>query len=287
MNELLRIEALEGADGATPKLHRVNLAVGVGETVALLGGAGAGKSALLRAIVGLQPPETGRILLRNEPIEHLPPDRILERGVALSAQHRRVFRSLSLTENLLLGAVHLTRAEARDGLEQVFELMPGLATRRRRPVRVEHGLIGGRGLDLGLILRGLQMRAQGHRLPGQAQGQQQRDQRSGQLRIGDAEVQEVRGDLRGRGAHLVLVQLLRPEEVGLLQQAVMFRGGGLPVDQLGLLDGVLEAPLLDQAFGLLAERLGRRRGLGRLLGLAILEEHEMPLSWALPPVSAN
>lgn len=135
MNELLRIEGLMVATGPTRRLHGIDLVVGEGETVAVLGGAGAGKSALLGAIMGLHRPEAGRILLGEEPIGHLPPDRILARGVALSTQHRRVFGSLSVTENLLLGAVHRRRAEARDGLERVFELMPGLAARRRRPAR--------------------------------------------------------------------------------------------------------------------------------------------------------
>ena len=155
---LLRVEGLDVVDAdGRPRLLGVSLTVAGdgdgGAVVAVLGGAGAGKSALLGAIAGIRPAGAGRVWLRGEAIEGLPPERVLARGVALAAQRRRVFRSLSLAENLLLGAAHRSGAEARAGLARVFELMPELAARRRRPVR-ELPAAERRLLDIGRALVG-------------------------------------------------------------------------------------------------------------------------------------
>jgi branched-chain amino acid transport system ATP-binding protein len=149
---LLWIEGLDVAEGLLPRACGVGLALPEGgAVVALLGGAGAGKSAVLRAVAGIHPAEAGRILLRGEPVERLPPDALLARGVALAAQRPRVFLNLSLRDNLLLGAAHLPRATAREGLAWVFHLMPELAARRDRPV-AQLGAPERRLLDIGRAL---------------------------------------------------------------------------------------------------------------------------------------
>ena len=75
VSELLRIEGLDAVDGPFLRAYGIGLTVEEGQVVALLGGTGAGKSALMRAIRGIRPPDAGRILLRGEPIHGLPPKR--------------------------------------------------------------------------------------------------------------------------------------------------------------------------------------------------------------------
>ena len=106
-------------------LHGVTLAVGPGEAVALLGRNGAGKTTVIRSIVGFTPPRAGRVIWEDTAIEGWPPYRIARRGIALVPQGRRIFAPLSVRENLTIGA----RA-AGWSLERVFDLFPRLRERQ-------------------------------------------------------------------------------------------------------------------------------------------------------------
>ena len=108
-------------------LHGVSLRVGTGEAVALLGRNGAGKTTMIRSIVGYTPPRQGRIVYDGTAISGWPAYRIARRGLALVPQGRRIFAPLSVRENLLLGARH-------DGftLERIFELFPRLRERQEQ-----------------------------------------------------------------------------------------------------------------------------------------------------------
>jgi branched-chain amino acid transport system ATP-binding protein len=108
-------------------LHGVSLRVGTGEAVALLGRNGAGKTTVIRSIVGFTPPRQGRIVYDGTAISGWPAYRIARRGLALVPQGRRIFAPLSVRENLLLGARH-------DGftLERIFELFPRLRERQEQ-----------------------------------------------------------------------------------------------------------------------------------------------------------
>jgi branched-chain amino acid transport system ATP-binding protein len=111
-------------------LQGVSLSVGDGEIVAVLGRNGVGKTTLMRSIVGVTPPRRGRILYRGADIAGLPPHVITGRSIALVPQGRRIFASLSVRENLVLGirAPQAGRAAAWT-LERVHALFPILRER--------------------------------------------------------------------------------------------------------------------------------------------------------------
>ncbi|MBI2197037.1 MAG: ABC transporter ATP-binding protein [Candidatus Rokubacteria bacterium] len=121
---MLEVDGIHTYYGESHILHGVSLRVAAGEAVALLGRNGAGKTTMIRSIVGFTPPREGRIVFAGEPIQAWPPYRISRRGVALVPQGRRIFSPLSVRENLLLGA----RAYGWT-LERVFALFPRLRER--------------------------------------------------------------------------------------------------------------------------------------------------------------
>jgi len=128
--ELLAIEALRVEYGAVAAVKGVSLAVGSGEVVALLGANGAGKSTMLRTISGLVRPRSGRIRFAGVAIERLAPPRIVRLGLAHCPEGRRIFGSLSVAENLRLGAsARADRVSASADRERLFELFPVLRDR--------------------------------------------------------------------------------------------------------------------------------------------------------------
>ncbi|MGB7100633.1 MAG: ABC transporter ATP-binding protein [Xanthobacteraceae bacterium] len=111
-------------------LKGVSLDVNEGETVALIGANGAGKSSILRAITGLRPIRRGEIHFRGARLDGLPPDEIVKRGVVMVPEGRRVFPYMSVKDNLLMGAfVHSDRAGIAAGLEKVLTRFPRLKER--------------------------------------------------------------------------------------------------------------------------------------------------------------
>ena len=120
----LQVEGIHTYYGESHILHGVSLTVGSGEAVVLLGRNGAGKTTMIRSIVGFTPPREGQVLFDGDAIHRWPAHRIARRGLALVPQGRRIFAPLSVRENLLLGA----RADGWT-LERVFELFPRLRDR--------------------------------------------------------------------------------------------------------------------------------------------------------------
>ena len=121
MSAMLEVEGIQTYYGDSHVLHGVSLTVAAGEAVALLGRNGAGKTTVIRSIVGFTPPRAGRIVFDGAAIEAWPAHRIARRGIALVPQGRRIFAPLSVRENLTLGA----RA-AGWPLDGVFALLPRL-----------------------------------------------------------------------------------------------------------------------------------------------------------------
>jgi branched-chain amino acid transport system ATP-binding protein len=123
--------------GVVRVLHRVSIAVHEGETVALLGTNGNGKSTLMKCIMGLVPVDNGEVFLEIDgqriDLRGKPPEAIVNLGIALVPEGRRLFPKLTVEENLLLGAY---RTEARktmaDNLRFCFEAFPILHQRRRQ-----------------------------------------------------------------------------------------------------------------------------------------------------------
>ena len=114
-------------------LSGVSLTVGPGEIVALVGANGAGKTTLLKSITGLLAPRSGFIRWHGEDLRSLPPHRIVERGIALAPEGRRLFGEMTVEENLELGA-YLPRARVamRENLDRVYGIFPSLRERRRQ-----------------------------------------------------------------------------------------------------------------------------------------------------------
>jgi branched-chain amino acid transport system ATP-binding protein len=110
----------------------VDLKLFAGETVAMIGANGAGKSTLLRAIAGLHPAAAGTIRLDGRDITHLPAHRRVAAGIVLVPEGRRLFPSLTLEENLTIGATR-RRPGGAWNLTKLFELFPWMAERRHRP----------------------------------------------------------------------------------------------------------------------------------------------------------
>jgi branched-chain amino acid transport system ATP-binding protein len=128
---LLAVRGLEVAYGPVTAVRGLNLDVGPGEIVALLGVNGAGKTSTLRGITGLLRPRAGRVIFAGERIDGLGPDRVVARGVAHVPEGRRVFPGLSVTDNLMLGAWHRSGPGVEGTQRQlVFDTFPLLADRR-------------------------------------------------------------------------------------------------------------------------------------------------------------
>ena len=128
---LLSVENLDASYGDARALHGVSCSVNKGETLALIGSNGAGKSTLLKSIVGLVANKQGKIIFKGEDISLMPANEIVKRGLALVPEGRRLFPSLSVEENLILGG-----KVARVGqwnLEAIYALFPILKEKRHQP----------------------------------------------------------------------------------------------------------------------------------------------------------
>lgn len=115
--------------GEVDILHGVSGYVLPGEMVAIIGPNGAGKSTFLRAIFGLLPVRAGRVLWRGEDVSNLRPDQLVQRGLSYVPQVENVFPSLTVFENLEMGAF-VSKNGFAGRVEQIFELFPDLAGRR-------------------------------------------------------------------------------------------------------------------------------------------------------------
>jgi branched-chain amino acid transport system ATP-binding protein len=155
MTTLLRVEALAAGYGDLVAVHEASLEVREGEIVALIGGNGAGKTTTLRAIAGLLPPRRGRIELAGQRIDGLDSPAIVARGVAHVPEGRQLFPTLSVQENLELGArTAEARARRAESLAGIFRLFPRLAERSRQAA----GTLSGGEQQMGAIGRGLMAR---------------------------------------------------------------------------------------------------------------------------------
>jgi branched-chain amino acid transport system ATP-binding protein len=130
---LLRVQGLEAFYGDFQALYGVDIEVARGQIVAIIGANGAGKSTLLNAIVGLNPARRSAISFDGAEIGGEPPYSIVRRGLTIVPEGRRLFASLSVEENLLIGA-EVKRAGDWT-LARVYELFPVLRERRNTPSR--------------------------------------------------------------------------------------------------------------------------------------------------------
>ncbi len=133
----LHIEGLSAAYGAVRVLEDVSIAVDSGQTVALLGTNGNGKSTLMKCVMGLLRPSAGTVVAEIDGARHdltrLTTEQIVDLGIALVPEGRRLFPKLTVEENLHLGAYRkLARAQLQRNLAHSFEIFPVLQERRRQ-----------------------------------------------------------------------------------------------------------------------------------------------------------
>jgi branched-chain amino acid transport system ATP-binding protein len=131
MSVLLQTRALTAYYGDAQALFGIDFQVMAGETVAVIGANGAGKSTFMKAVTGLVKTPADSIHFQGRPIGGLPPGEIVRRGIALVPEGRRLFPSLSVEENLLMGGY--ARRPGPWGLARLFELFPILAHKRAQP----------------------------------------------------------------------------------------------------------------------------------------------------------
>ena len=129
MSKALIVENIEVFYGEFQALFGVSLEVESGETVAIIGANGAGKTTLMRAICGMLIPKTGRILYKDEVISGEAPFRLNQRGIAMVPEERKIFPSLTVEENLKIGA-YSHRAGMWD-LARIYDLFSALKERSR------------------------------------------------------------------------------------------------------------------------------------------------------------
>ena len=127
---VLQITNLSSGYGNKVVVRDINLQIGRGEIVTLLGANGVGKSTILRTITGQIKPQSGRLLFENHDIAGLPAYQIAAMGVGYSPEGRRIFGNLTVYENLVVGAYRLkTKASFKENLRWVYSLFPRLAER--------------------------------------------------------------------------------------------------------------------------------------------------------------
>ena len=132
---LVRVEGLHTYYGKSHILHGVSLEVAPGEVVGLLGRNGVGKSTTLKSIMGLVRPSHGRILFNGAAITGLAPHRLARLGIGYVPEDRRIFRLLTVMENLRTGfdRAGVDDARRKQLLDKAFEYFPRLAERRNQP----------------------------------------------------------------------------------------------------------------------------------------------------------
>jgi branched-chain amino acid transport system ATP-binding protein len=151
-NIMLEVRNIEVRYSGLPVIQDISLNVRVGELVSVVGGNGAGKSTLFKAIMGVLRPTRGGIIFQNEAVAGKSTEEIVRRGMVCIPEDRKLFRPLSVEENLHLGAYILKdRRQYLTLMEEVFTLFPILKERRHQPAATLSGgeqqmLAIGRGL---------------------------------------------------------------------------------------------------------------------------------------------
>ncbi|MCH7999856.1 MAG: ABC transporter ATP-binding protein [Chloroflexi bacterium] len=129
MTAVLRVQDVVAGYGEVEILHGVSITVSEAEIVAIIGPNGAGKSTLLKAIFGLVSVQNGSVHLAERDVTNMAPNKIVQSGMSYVPQTENVFPSLTINENLEMGA-YVRRDGLRDRLERVYGLFPDIASRR-------------------------------------------------------------------------------------------------------------------------------------------------------------
>ncbi len=130
---MLKLEKVNTYYGRIQALRDVSLEVSEGEIVAVIGSNGAGKTTLLNTISGMIPARNGQIIFNGQPITALSPEKVVRLGISQVPERRQVFGTMSVLDNLILGAYHRHRRDGKEVIERdlefVFEIFPRLKDR--------------------------------------------------------------------------------------------------------------------------------------------------------------
>lgn len=129
---ILELDGVSGGYGEADILHDVSLNVGAGEIVVIIGPNGAGKSTAIKAVFGLLRLSSGRISLDGEEITGMEPAKVVRKGVCYVPQTNNVFPSLTVEENLEMGA-YVRQDDFRPRLREIYDMFPPLLEKRRQP----------------------------------------------------------------------------------------------------------------------------------------------------------
>jgi len=135
---ILKVQHLSVSYGHVNALKDVSLEVFPGEIVVLIGANGAGKTTLLESVLGVNPLRSGSVVFEGREISGLPADRNVRAGICLVPEGRGVFASMTVLDNLLLGAHHNMR-NVQSSLRRIFEWFPILAGRKKQVARTLSG----------------------------------------------------------------------------------------------------------------------------------------------------
>ena len=131
---MLELSNLSVSYGENRVLRGIDLSIGEGEIVCLIGNNGAGKTTMLRTLSGLLKPESGTVRFLGKTLNGLPPHKIVRMGISHVPEGRRIFAGLTVIENLVLGSfLRKEDAEVKRDMDNVFELFPVLHERRKQP----------------------------------------------------------------------------------------------------------------------------------------------------------
>ena len=132
MSQILKVDNINVYYGAIHAIKGVSLEVNEGEIVTLIGANGAGKSTTLKAISNLLHPKTGSIEFFGEKLAHIPPHKIVEKGLAHVPEGRRIFLQMTVQENLEMGAYTQGGKTFEEDIEGVYKQFPRLLERRKQ-----------------------------------------------------------------------------------------------------------------------------------------------------------
>ena len=234
MSTLLRLDGLEVGYGALTAVRDVSLEVGTGEVVALIGANGAGKTTTLKAITGLLPLRRGRMTLDGERLDGLSPARVVGRGIAHVPEGRQLFPTMTVRENLELGAAgRESRMRRAETLAWVLSLFPRLAERARQLA----GTLSGGEQQMCAIGRGLMARPRLLML----------DEPSlGLAPVVVKQIFENLARINREGTTILLVEQNVARALGLAHRAYVLEGGRIALS--GTSAALLASPHVKQAY---------------------------------------
>ncbi len=190
---MLRLEDISTYYGQIRALELVNLTVKPGEIITIIGANGAGKSTLLKTISHILSPRHGEIYFQDKPISHVNTERIVELGISHVPERRQVFSSMTVYDNLLLGAYRRKDGGVRTDIDQAFERFPILKNRQKQVA----GTLSGGEQQMLVIARAMMSRPKLLML----------DEPSvGLAPLMVREILQIVVDLRARGTTILLVE---------------------------------------------------------------------------------